>query len=282
MQERTIYEKRYQKINRESKWLFESKLIVTSIFCLIALTLYLLNLVHFPVVALVFFGAVWNFFVDINTFLAFLLSVIVGFLFAMLSVTSGVYANAILYIMFYIPLQFVVWITNPKARDMSIKKDKKLSFDAVYYITIAFVLSMVILVAVTIHIRYEILLFFDVFSACMLGLSAFLESYMYREYYYVRLSALIVSIILWSLVLNSLVFSMSAIGMIILYSMYLVVDTLSFIAYMRASVPYDKDSVEELDENARKKLVKEKIDEYNKLLDAVKETKNDEDRGVNA
>ena len=111
----------------------------------------------------------------------------------------------------------------------------------------------------------------------MLGLSAFLQSYMFREYYSVRIVSVILSIVLWSIVLNVLVFSMNAIGMIILYSMYLVVDILSFISWARASVPFDKDAVEELDEKARKKLVQEKVEEYNKLLYITKITSKDND-----
>jgi len=140
---------------------------------------------------------------------------------------------------------------------------------------------MAIVVAVTINLNNEILLFFDAFSACMLGLSAFLQSYMYREYYSVRIVAVILSIILWCLALKTLIFSMNAIGIIILYSMYLIVDILSVISWARASVPFDKDFVEEIDEKSRKKLVQEKVEEYNKLLNEVKVVSND-DKGVNA
>ena len=175
-----LYDKRYEKINRESKWLFDAKLTITCLFSLIALTLYLLNYINFPAVCLIFLGAVWNFFVDINTLFAFLLSILVGFLFAMFAIIDGLYANAVLYVLYYIPLQFVIWLTNPKGRDMSIKKDKKLSKDNLYYICVAFILGFAVVVAVAVCMENEILLFFDAFSACMLGLSAYLQSYMYR------------------------------------------------------------------------------------------------------
>ncbi len=276
-----VFETKEFKVNKMSPKLFNYKLYATSFFCLLALTLYLLNFLHFPALCLILFGALWNFFVDINTFLAFVLSILVGLLFSMLAIIDGLYVNAILYTLYYIPLQFIVWITNPKERDMSIKKDKKLSLNTIYYICIVFVLAFSVGFAIAININNEILLLFDAIAACMLGLSAFLQSYMYREYYVVRIVAVAMSIILWAVVYNVHVFSMGAIGMIILYSMYLVVDILSYIFWIKSSEAYDKEAVEELSEDGKKKLVQQKVEEYNKLLKEVQNGSGN-DEGINA
>ena len=190
-------------------------------------------------------------------------------------------AGAFLYVVFYIPLQFVVWVSNPTGRDMSIKKDKKLSKDMVYYICVSFLVVMALFIFVTINLENSTLLFFDSFSACMLGLAAFLQSYMYREYYSVRIIAVVLSIVLWCIVLNMMVFSMSAIGIIILYLMYFVVDILSYISWHRASLPFDHDAVIEIDEKAKKKIIQQKIEEYNKQLKEVR-FNSDDDKGINA
>lgn len=275
-----LYEKDYEKINKQSKLLFNARLIITCFACLIALTLYLLNLLYLPVLCLILLGAIWNFFVDINTFIAFLLSVVVGMLFAMLSIIEGLYANALLYVLFYIPLQFVVWINNPKEFDSTIKIDKKLSKTVVYYICLAFLSAFSIVSTLIINLEQEMLIFFDVFSACLLGLSAFLQSYRYREYYSVRILAVIISIVLWISVLHIVYFSMIAVGMIILYSMYLLADVVTLISYIRSRVPYDKEAVEQLDEKSKKKLVREKIKEYNEQLLETRMYSAD-DKGIN-
>ena len=48
----TVYESRDQKASKVSPILFNLKLIVTSIFCLVALTLYLISSINFPVLCL--------------------------------------------------------------------------------------------------------------------------------------------------------------------------------------------------------------------------------------
>jgi len=264
------FESREYKVNKVSPILFNLRLIVTSVFCLIALTLYLLNYLHFPVLCLIVFGAIWNFFVDINTFLAFLLSLIVGVLFSMLAIIDGLYVNAMLYIFFYIPLQFVTWLVNPKEKDMSIKKDKKLSGDNIYYISIIMILTFAICFAIVININHEIFHVLDTIVACMLGLSAFLQSYMYREFYVVRIASLVLSIVLWAFVLYTNVFSMGAIGIILLYSMYLILDILAYVFWIKSSLSYDKEAVEEIDQKGNKKLIQEKVEEYNKSIKDVK------------
>ena len=145
----------------------------------------------------------------------------------------------------------------------------------------AFILAFAVGFAIAVSIDNQILLLFDTITACMLGLSAFLQSYMYREYYLVRIVSVAMSAVLWGVVFSVQVFSMGALGIVLLYLMYLFVDVASYIFWIKSSVPYDKDFVEELDEHGRKKLVQEKTEEYNKSLRAVHAQEN-EDKGIDA
>ena len=135
--------------------------------------------------------------------------------------------------------------------------------------------------AIAITIDNQILLLFDTISACMLGLAAFLQSYRYREFYIVRIVSVAMSIVLWSVVFDIRVFSMIAIGMILLYTMYLFVDIISYIYWLKTSVPFDNYAIEEVDEESTKKIVQQKVQEYKKMIESVKEGKID-DKGINA
>lgn len=244
--------------------LFLARLIISSVFITVALTLYLLSFINFPALCLITAGALWNFFVDINTFLAFLLSIVVGMLYAMFSIIDGLYVNALLYTLYYIPLQFIVWIMNLDETDMSIKKDKKLSGNSVCYVLVVFVFSVVCCFAFALLQENQVLPMFDAISASMLGLSAFLQCLMYREYYFVRPIALVLALFLWAYVIFINGLSMGALTMILLYSMYFILDMLSLYYYLKTIPASDREAIEEIDNEGRKTLINERIKLYHK------------------
>lgn len=246
--------------------LYDVKLSITCAFTAIALTMYLIGLINVPAVILILAGALWNFFVDINTMLSFLLSLAVGFLFAFFAIKDGLYVNALLYTAFYIPLQFIVWITNLKTKDMSIKYDKKMTGSKIYYAIVAFVVCFVGLFAFAVITNRQVLPLFDSFACCLLGLSAVLQSYMYREYYFIRPFAILVSILLWTftMLLNGV--TVGSITVLTLYVMYFGMDLISMIFWIKTMPSQDKEAVEKIDSEGHKMLVKEKIDEYNEYV----------------
>ncbi len=252
-----------QKEKNKSE-LFVCKLIVASIFAVFAIMLYLLNVINIPALCLIFAGVLWNFFVDINTFLAFLLALVVGVIYAMFSIIDGLYINALLYTIYYIPLQFIVWIMNLNSKDMSIRKDKKLSKNSIYYICVLCIFSVVACFAFALLQQYQILPLFDAVTATMLGLCAFLQSLMFREYYIVKPIALVLALSLWIYVGAINGWTIGALTIIMLYAMYLVLDIITMVFWLKTIPAVDKERLEVLDNDGHKTLVNEKMELYHK------------------
>ena len=272
-----------QKRVRAMPGLLNSRLIITCIFSLIALTFYLGGFLNFPALCLIVAGALWNFFTDINTFISFMLSLVVCFIYAMFSILEGLYMNALLYVAFYIPLQFVVWINNLDSYDMSIKKDKRLFKKGFLYEYIALIVVLVSL-SVLCYFNSEITLtVFDALTACILGFSAFLQSYMYREYYLIRPMAVLMALLLWVLVIFVNGFSMISFTMIVLYLMYLTNDLLTS-AFWKITVDVvEPEELELVTSEGKKVLESERIEEYKKLVELEnKNDKNSKGGGVTA
>lgn len=252
----SLYEKNKQRM---SSRMFLTKLFVSLLFSFVALYLNLLGFINFACLLLIVFGAFWNFFVDINTYLALVLCLLVSVIYGMFSAAEGFYVNAILYVMAYIPMQFITWITNIDNKDMSIEKDKKLDGNAIFYVSlfIFFFFSLGFMFALS-H-EYELLAIFDTVTACLLCLSAFFQSFMYREYYIIRPIAIISAIILWSfaIVLNG--FSAVSLTMVILYSMYLIMDIANIIYWIKTVPILDKEVIENITEEGEKELDKEEV-----------------------
>lgn len=246
------------------------RLVVTSLFMAIALGLYMAKIIGAPGLCLVFAGAIWNFFVGINTMAAFLLSLLVGLLYGMLALLEGLYINALLYTLFYIPLQFAVWIIYMDSDDMRVRSDRKMSGTGIYYTILLFLYALVICFAYSLYQEREILNLADVFVSCLLGLSAYLQSLRYREYYAVRVMAMVGSICLWIYVAVIHPNSMGAIAISLLYVYYLVLDLTGLYRFIDV-----EDKKKQADLKAKKytkDMVDQKIKEYNDL-------KNHEEKG---
>lgn len=247
--------------------LFSARLITTCAFSCFALTMYLVGYINFPALCLIVSGALWNFFVDINSFVSFMLSLAVGILYGFFAISEGLYVHALLYLVVYVALQFYVYVEYPRNLDMSIKKDKKFSGQNIYNSFIFFVLTMAVFFAFAIVNKREVLPLFDSFSACMLAFSAFLQVYMFREYYVVRICAVVCAIGLWIAVMLTSAVSFVAVTMIMLYSMYLVHDIIAIIIWHKTVPAVIQEDLISMDNEGNKVLVEEKIAEFAKMVD---------------
>jgi len=50
----------------------------------------------------------------------------------------------------------------------------------------------------------------------------------------------------------------------------LILDILAYVFWIKSSLSYDKEAVEEIDQKGNKKLIQEKVEEYNKSIKDVK------------
>lgn len=260
--------------------LLNSRLIITCIFSVVAVTLYIAGFFNFPALVLIIGGALWNFFVDINTMVSFLLSLVVCLIYGMFAYMEGLYMNAFLYVAFYIPMQFVTWLTNLNNKDISIKNDKRLfkhGFIFEYVMLLVVVVALAILCYFNNSMTISVL---DALTACLLGFSALLQSFMFREYYYIRPFAVLSAILLWVSVILINGFSMISCTMVVLYLMYLTNDLLTS-AYWKFTVDIiEPEEIERNEENGSKVMEEKKLEEYKKLME--EENKEDKNGNVTA
>lgn len=261
-----------EKLRSRKKELFFVKLVTTSLFMAIGLSFYFYQMLNLPSLLLIFCGAMWNFFVDINTLCAFILSVVVGFIYSSFAMAEGLYVNSYLYLFFYVPLQFVVWVRYMNNKDITFKRNKKLSPTQSYYIVILFMLLMVSTFALGLLEQNEILPAFDAITACLLGLSACLQSFGYREYFMVRPISILFVLELWFYtILNNGIDYMS-LGCIILYLMYFVID--AFTMYLWYFSLEEKKQRKTYENDAS---LKQRLDEYNEKVNKRSLEENDND-----
>ncbi len=204
--------------------IFTIRLFVTSLFMAIALGLYIAKIIGLPGLLLILFGAIWNFFVGFNSMAAFMLSIIVGILYGMMAFSEGLYINALLYTVFYIPLQFAVWLLYMDADDVRVQSSRRLSGSGIYYTVLIFIYAFTVCFIISIFQEREELNVADAMVSCLLGLSAYLQSLRYREYYTVRPLALVASTAMWIYVAVMHPNSPVAIAIVLLYIYYLVLD----------------------------------------------------------
>ncbi len=270
------------KIRYARKELFTARLIVSCVFLTIALSLYFYGLLNLPGVLLIILGALWNFFVDVNTFWAFIFSLFVGAIYAMFAVVDGLYANAVLYTLYYIPLQFITWIKYGGIKDISIKNNKRLKGYQAYYLFVSFIYVFIICFIFTSTQNRQILPALDTVSACALALSAFLQSFMFREYYFVRPIALVLVLELWLYTIIQNGISYGSLACILLYIMYYILDCYSMNLWVDTTSARKNNHVAMVDENGL--IFKERIEAYSKLEDEKEEEnepeKNDDDNVI--
>ena len=217
---------------------FLIRLITVCMFCAFALTLYFIGTINFACVLLILFGALWNFFIPINSYLSFIFCIVVCVMYSLFAINEGLYINAVLYFFVYVVLQFLIWVvfsdTNMRISEKQLSK--RSSIITFCYLFVCLIINFF----VAIIWGKNLLAFFDALAASMLALSAFLQSFKYREFFIIRPLALVLAIILWLLAGFSGGFDGVTIAILILYTMYLILD-LVFIGYRVYDIVFYKD-----------------------------------------
>ena len=253
------------KLSGVSQSQYIIRLVIVSLFCAFALALYFLGNVSFLCVLLIFFGALWNFFVPINTYISFVFCLVVCLIYSMFAIEEGLYASAILYFFVYVFMQCTVWVLYS---DENTKiENKQLSQNASYYAICAIIVGFTICFAISLIQEKHVLPFFDAMTACMLGLSAFLQSFKYREYFIIRPIALVLAILLWFFIGYRNGFDGISISILLMYSMYLLLD-LIFIGYRVYDLVFSekkhKEKVRDIEIIENKKNKFKKLNEIDK------------------
>lgn len=237
------------------------KLILTSLVSLFGLFCWLAGFCSPVVFLLLLFGMVWNFYVKLDSKISIIFCVVVSAIYFAIACNFRFYANAIIYIGFYIPFQmFALTKTYYGGSFVQIRKKMEDGYQ-ILYIIFAVTLSVILYIAdIDFGARFALL---DAGSAGLLVASAILRNERYNDYYYYRAIALFMSIILW--LLGAYEYNnFELVGVAVMYVAYLIFDVGTNISqkasyeneYMQICEHYKKLEAE--------KIVTEKIKVYKK------------------
>ena len=215
-----------QIIKEESEKYKLFKVLLFSVVFAVALFLTFIDIFGIIELALLVFGLVWNIFSGLGKKISYLLCVIVSCLYAIICISFNVYANVLIYLACYIPLQLIATTKDYEDGDFIQIKKHITDYNKILLVLVFISLFMIM-------IFFDVLtgsrfIIFDALSASLLVCSAVLRNERYFEYYIFRIFALIASVLLWIVVLAEYG-NTSAIAVIILYLSYFVFDVVSFI-----------------------------------------------------
>lgn len=246
------------------------KLLLTSVFSAACLFLTAYGLVNPLLLCLLVLGMIWNFYSPLGKNVSLLFGVLVGIIYCITATTFRLYANAILYIGIYIPLQLMAVSKDYSEGDfVQVKK----------YITdlnkILFILFFALVTVTFALLSYNLggrFIIVDAIAAGLLVCSAVLRNERYFEYYIFRIFALLISIALWVTVLIEFG-NYDAIPIIMMYSAYLIFDVTNFIYQELTYVNQYMLVVDKYKKSQGDKLAEEKIKVYKKSQ--IANSKND-------
>ena len=184
-----------QIIKEESNKYKMFKLMLTSLVSLFGLFCWLSGFCAPAYFVLLVLGMVWNFYVNLESKWAIAFCVFVSAIYFVIACNFRLYSNAVVYIGFYIPFQmFATTKTYYGGSFVQIKKEME-EVHQVIYIILAVLLSVIFyMFNLGVGARFAIL---DASTAGLLVATALLRNERYNDYYYFRMFALVLSIMLW-------------------------------------------------------------------------------------
>lgn len=171
------------------------KLMLTSLISLFGLFCCLAGFCAPAYFVLLVLGMIWNFYVRLDSKLAIVFCVFVSALYFVIACNYRLFSNAVIYIGFYIPFQMIALTkTYCNGSFVQIKKEMADYHQIIYIILSVFLSVIFYMFDLGVGSRFAIL---DASSAGLLVATALLRNERYNDYYYFRMFALILSIVLW-------------------------------------------------------------------------------------
>ena len=227
--------KRLTCIAMSPEKLFLVKLLLSCFSLAIGLTLYFIGIINFACLALIFAGVLWNFFAKINSYAGFSLCLVTCVLCGFESISIGLYAHAILYLVFYVLLELVVLILNLKGNTIFVRY-KNLSARESYYIVMAILVFFMCGFAISLCQNNMLIPAIDAVCASMLALSAYLHSRNFREYYVIRPVALVLTISMFAYLVAVGISNTVTISLLLLYVIYFVLDGVEHLFMLQSKI----------------------------------------------
>lgn len=241
------------------------KIILFSVFSAVGLFLVFVGICNVAELLLLELGMIWNIYSGINRKLSLALGVAVGFIYFFFASNFNVYANALIYVAIYIPLQMVA-ISKDYTEGSFVQIKKKITdYNKILFFTFLVLLFIVFLMFDgAMGSRFVV---FDSLSATLLVCAAILRNERYSEYYIFRISALLASILLWILIAIEYNYT-GALLILFMYVSYLIYD-LSDLVYQHLTYKSQYTvEMEKYEKAMAEEIVDEKLKVYNKLKDS--------------
>lgn len=196
-----------------------AKVFICSIFCTISVFLWLAGKDTILGVLIITLGAIWNLFLPLNKSYGLVMSILVGLVYGLVCYTMGLVANAFLYLIYYVPMQYMA-IKNMD--DTFILKDKKLTNKESTFIFFYYILFFIWVYIFSKSVKNSIMCFMDSVSATLLALSALVRNLRVSTYYKFRFVSLAVSILMWAIIASGSISYSGALSILVMYIMYFV------------------------------------------------------------
>lgn len=246
-------------------------LIIASFCCALGIALVLAGAETWPAFLLLLCGAIWNFFCDFKKYVSLIFGFIVSVLYAHFAFLNGLYAHAYLHLLVYIPLQFMVCLKNFDKEDTGIIKDHYMTGSEKYYTLLVVLFVFTFSAILTAGIKEEVFGLLDTISAIMLGVSAYLRSYRYQEYFTVRYIAVGTACMLWVIVIATYGVAPGSLMIVLLFLMYLLSDIFGHNEWKRSyewTVPAPVTKQEIKTAKKEEKIIEQKKQQYRNIKEA--------------
>lgn len=251
-----------QIVREESEKFKTFKIMLFSIISAGGLFAVIMHYSNFIPVILLMMGMLWNIYTGLSNKIANIYCVIVAFLYFYVACNFSLFANCLIYVACYIPLQHIANTKDYSEGDfVQIKKYITDANRLLLFIFFATLTVVLILFNFAVGSRF---VYLDAISASLLVCSAILRNERYSEYYVFRIMALLSSIALWIMVLFE--FGMQgSLAIVLMYISYLIFDIANLIYQKKTYTNQFLQKQQEVKRAKDKKLAEEKIKIYEKM-----------------
>lgn len=207
--------------------------IVTVVSVILGVVMMCFNLGDFWGLAVIVFGALWNFFTDANKLFACIVSFFVCTIFALISLNFNLYGLAFLHICFYLPTQLIYFYESKKSENLNDTRNKELTKVG----TCGAIISVWLFALSITFVLYKVgdpYYLVDAICVTLLSFSVFLSNGQYKEYWFARLIACFVTSASFVYIAVDTGYAMNSLMFALLFLMYLISDTIKFNRWIKS------------------------------------------------
>ncbi len=208
------------------------EVIIAVIGLIVGVVLTCFNLSNFWGLALIIFGVMWNFFTEANKLFACMVSFVVCTIFALISISLKIYGMAFLHICFYLPTQLIYFFESKKVENLSMQKNKKLTNVGLLG-SILSVLLFAVCMGLVLYCLGEKYFILDAICVALLSLAVFLSNGQYKEYWFARMLACVVSFVAYLYFSIESDFYMNSLTISLLFLMYVACDVIKYLRWKK-------------------------------------------------